>query len=233
MRTAILRISLLSTLALLSPISARAFSFARFFTLTPNQVKYLAAGAMVGQKVPVKFKFLPNPGVKGNPETGFDLQEARFSFTAVRLGNADSLVGVGHQKLRLFNFSFVLDTPIDGKSNLLSGSATTGELLGLLGANTGLYWGRESSGGTFSFASDFLDFPIDGEGDFHWALTDISPSLAAPGSNYRAFTAGMTGEFGFSKSPVANVPETSSLWLLVAGAAPFVWTATRRFRRAR
>src|SRR4051794_27884348 len=78
--------------------------FARFVSVLPGSVHYINGGALFAQKIPIRFKYLSAPGVKGTPATGFDVQDALFSFTAVRLGPADSLLGIGTQDLRLLNF---------------------------------------------------------------------------------------------------------------------------------
>src|ERR1051326_7669582 len=115
-RTGFLILAIFFTLA-----AAHAFPipFARFISSSPGSAKFLSLGALVGQKIPVKFKFLANPGVKGQPATGFGMQDAQLTFTALRLGNAESLLGMGSQDLRLYSFSIVRDTPLGGKTNLL------------------------------------------------------------------------------------------------------------------
>jgi len=207
--------------------------FARLSTTIPGLVHYLSPGIMIGTKIPAKFKYLPEPGTHGTPETGFGSEDASFSFTAARIGPADDLLGFGVQRLRLFSFSVTLETPIYGKSNLLSGTASGGELKGLLGSNAAVFQSNSADGASLSYSSDFLVFPNGDDAGLNWVLTGVSPSLAINGSNYRAFNASLTGDFDYGRAPLANVPEGSSFLLFVAGLLPVAWIVYWRRVQAR
>jgi hypothetical protein len=225
------------TTVCLAPLTIRSeaqlIPFARFSAVFPGTVHYFNGGALIAQKIPVRFKYLSAPGVKGTPATGFDVQDALFSFTAVRLGPVDSLLEIGTQPLRLYSFSFTLETPLNGRSNLLSGTASRGDLRGLLGASSALFQSRTDRGAAISYTSDFLDFAPFEPAELDWILTGITPSLALSGSNFRAFNAGITGGFSYGTSPIASVPEGSSLALFGTILLPLTWALRRGVRRAR
>lgn len=231
------RIAILCLLlfAMITPRSeAQLVPFARFSADFSGSVHYLNGGALVAHKIPVRFKYLSAPGVKGTPATGFDVQDALFSFTAVRLGPAESLLEIGTQPLRLYSFSITLETPLDGRSNLLSGTASSADLHGLLGSSTALFQSSTEKGASISYTSDFLDFPPVEPAELDWILTGITPSLATSGSNFRAFNAGIAAGFSYGTSPIASVPEGGTLQLFCTLILPLAWVCRRGgVRRAR
>lgn len=232
MRKAVASLVCIAILFSAQAANALFIPFAQFATEFPATASYLSAGILFGKNLPVRFKYLKAPGVKGKPATGFRVQDAHLTFTAFRLSNAQSLLGNGRQNMRLYNFAFTLDKPIDGKMNLLSGSASIGDLRGLLGSSTAAFQGSTDSGSSVAYTSDFLTF-AGTDADFTWALTGITPSLDIPSGNFRPFNAGLVGNFGYGSAPIASVPESGSLWLLCAGGVPLIWGLRRKIKRVR
>jgi hypothetical protein len=127
------------------------------------------------------------------------------------------------------NFSFILDTPVNGQSNLLSGT---------FGVNANISGGNNSGASTFSdssafgpnevvFSSSFISFPGVLEEDMSLAFSGMNPSFSRGLGNFLAnSTAQATGSFDANPVP-ESVPEPGSVFPMGAGLLGVVGFASR------
>jgi hypothetical protein len=150
-------------------------------------------------------------------------QQATLNFTSTANGPATS----GGGTLTEFisgNFSITLDTPFNGRSNLLSATFSNASISGGVGGNNATL---SFSTAAAIFTSSFVSFASPVEEDFSLSLTSVQPSFAMGLGGFIAnSTAVGTGTFDSNPPPVFT-PEPGSLFPMGAGLLGLAWFASR------
>ena len=156
--------------------------------------------------------------------------QAAFTFQGDTLASSPALLAgkVLDQDLANGTFSFIYSgasplrvwrtTYLPG-ANLLSGTVTNYDIFGKASATSGGVSGSTTSGSAIVFTSDFLDFTKTRQRDFAFALTSISPKLAAEsGAALRTFRSVAGGQFSASPQPkITAVPEPATWAMMLLG----------------
>ncbi len=147
-----------------------------------------------------------------------DLVE-QTSAAPLKVGTSDFLSSFTGQ------FSFTLQTPIKGLTNLLSGVEGLTDRTALFGINLGntasFSFTKASPGSLFS--SSFVTFSQNPSQNFSLPFSSVTPSIAVSGARLNPFTAAATGTFASDSAivkPLPNIivsPESSSATIFVLG----------------
>lgn len=131
------------------------------------------------------------------------------------------------------NLVVTANTPINGKTNLLSMLVSSGALV-KGSSTTATLGGTEGDGGadTVTFTSDFLNFAGTTVRDYSITNTAISPSLNSldPNGYMKTWLGTGTGNFSSDPAPQAFIPEPSTLGLLLVGGLIPLGAVVRRTR---
>jgi hypothetical protein len=131
--------------------------------------------------------------------------------------------GAGSIRVGMNNIlvQFIANTPVNGLTNLLTMSVTTGTLKGEVGDSTAALEGTQSATGAdiVNFDSDFLDFSgVSVNKNYAMSFSNVQPIVERESNNYfRSFTASGSGVFGSEPLPTTRVPEPGTLALLALG----------------
>jgi len=168
-------------------------------------------------------------GLSGPVSATFTLDLSSSTFDTLSNGNISESGFTG-------TFSIVLNTPVDGRTNLLSGSIGAGANLTLAGKNGGTSAGLSGStppDSSVTYTSAFTQFPDMTNDAFSLALSSVVPSFEDNGSGYLApFEAAGIGTFS-ADSPTSIVPTPEPISALLAGFGLGSLWAVRRAAEAR
>jgi hypothetical protein len=215
------------------PVSAQGpAQFASFTQATPLNVPFRfinsggdGSGSVFGLydaggtaiSIPVNFQFqIPN-------DYGTAVGEniaATMTMTSAVL-NPDDGAGRVNVDMQNINVVFTADTPVNGLTNLLTMSLTTGVLSGQPFTSTVSLEGTQSatSPDIVNFTSDFLDFSgVTINKNYSLSFSNVQPIVAREPNNYfRSFVSSGSGTFGSEPLPTNRVPEPGTLALLALG----------------
>ena len=197
----------------------------------------LSATSASGDTAPVYFSFLtPALASLAHLQATF-----RFTGTAPDGSPATSLAGLLAQPNLAGTFSFtyagLADLTADGHvyhtgANLLSGTFGGAYIAGPNNGSSGSTFDATSSGGSVSFASDFLTFMGVGDRSFSLSMTSIADPLnAGAGQSLDSFGAVSTGSFEAAiggGGGQGGVPEPASWALMILGFGVIGATLRRR-----
>jgi hypothetical protein len=114
-------------------------------------------------------------------------------------------------------FSILLNTPVDGMDNLLSGTITDTAGGGVL-SGTGGAAALSVSGADVNFTSDFISFEPSSFENLTFGFSSVTPGLTSDGEgSVASFTAAGTGTFASNPAPFVATPEPASMLLIGAG----------------
>lgn len=215
---------------LVSPAQAQLTTFANLHT-AGSALKFTNSGASstfgtnTGLAIPVTFTYY----VDNN--TG--LINTTIAATMTLTGHVTGGAGGFSQAMDNINMVVTADTPINGKTNLLSMLVSSGALAKGT-ATTATLGGTDGDGGTDTvvFTSDFLNFVGTTVRDYSITNTAISPSLTSldPNGYMKTWLGTGTGNFSSDPAPMAFIPEPSTLALLLMGGLIPLGAGVRRTR---
>ena len=125
----------------------------------------------------------------------------------------------------------LLDTPVNGMSNLLTVQFNAG-ILGMTGGSAPVFWGQDGlSGETVTFSSDFLNFNTTSGNAFSWEMTNATPPLQQGDGGFLASFAGNgLSSYSATTGMPTVVPEPGSFGLLLLGGVACAGLVRRRTR---
>jgi hypothetical protein len=182
---------------------------------------------------PVTFDYTPGSiaGPLGNQLTG-DLAAHVFLSATTSTPAATGFGGLlFDQPINSGTIQILLDTPINGHSDLLTVTFTNADIAGFSG--TPAFSAQDGSGTTtLTYSSDFLNFGGTTTGNNFQTTMFANLSLGA-GNFLSDFAANGISTFGFDNAnlSVNAVPEPSSIVLLCLGAITSTAVARRRVRK--
>jgi hypothetical protein len=140
--------------------------------------------------------------------------------------------GITHSDVQPFMsgmFAINLVTPVNGMTNLLSGTLGSALLFGKQGGSIANLTAQNDPppGDNLVFASDFIKLSNAAENSLAWALTNITPKLGITGDFLNPFKASGTGSFQYSPVPEPGTLALAGVALPLLGLA---WLR-RRLRR--
>jgi len=228
-----------AALGLAVPTFALPVTFAQFDQTNPGQSFVFTNNNLSGSNleltatVPVDFEYLVPNG------TG-TLAPTTIKATLVMTAIASPAVVVGTNVIEPYSsvsMTFTANTPIGGKTNLLTVvSTTTGTLTSKLNANSASLNGDSGGGDIVTFTSDFLNFGSTVTRDYDLSFSSLNPHMAiANGSGHTtahfpvSFTTSGTGTFGSDPAPTFGAPEPSpALALLIGAGLTLLFVRTRK-----
>lgn len=196
-------------------------------TNNPSQIQFLSqlqsepAGSFVTSAIPVNFFYsVPNGYASLNGLTT-DPIAATLTLTSQAAGNSIVGGGLALQQLQAISITITANTPVNGLSNLLTMSLSTGKLFGTDGGAAATLQGSEVSGDTVTFSSDFVN--TDGQNSYNISITGANPNFSQGSNNFiQAFDANATGSFTAS----VVIPEPASI--LFFSALPILGIVRRK-----
>jgi hypothetical protein len=126
-----------------------------------------------------------------------------------------------NQQINNVQMSITANTAVNGKTNLLSMTNSTGRLADpfLGGSGAANFLGSTSSGSVVGFSSDFLNFSNTTARAFNFALNSVTPVTNVNANGYMdTFISSGVGNFASNPAPFAVVPEPGTLGLLALPA---------------
>ena len=222
----------LAFMGLASLASAAPVTFGQFTEVNGSNAFHFnnnVASASFVAATPVNFSF---SNVSGLPVELQGIQGATLTLTASTTTAATApTASTLRQRFDTFVHSIVRNSPIDGKSNLLTVDLTPAAINGakaaLAGSKNGgaaQLAGGTGAGLTVAFTSDFVDFSDSEVRDIALSFSSVTPHLLKSGHFLKTFTAAGTGTFSADVAPtfIPSIPEPASLSLLVAAAGLLV-----------
>ncbi len=140
-----------------------------------------------------------------------------------------------NQQINNIQMSITANTAVNGKTNLLRMTNSTGRLADpfLGGSGAANFLGSTSSGSVVGFSSDFLNFSNTTARAFNFALNSVTPVTNLNANGYMdTFISSGVGNFASNPAPQATVPEPGTLGLLALTALPAVVGLRLRRRKA-
>jgi hypothetical protein len=169
--------------------------------------------------IPITFKY--------KVANGYGLINTDVAGTMTLTANVTSTPGGFAQQMNGVTMSINANTPLNGKTNLLTMTGT-GRLTSFDTADTANFGGNTNSGFIVGYTSDFLDFSATTARSFNFALNSLTPQASLNGNGYMdPFTASGLGNFAANPSPIA-IPEPGSLALLALATLPVAALVRRR-----
>ncbi|MCX6366341.1 MAG: PEP-CTERM sorting domain-containing protein [Armatimonadetes bacterium] len=153
---------------------------------------------------------------------------AKMTLSATVGAVTDDLGGTLRQSLTSITMTYTADTPVNGKTNLLTIVANAGGtpgrrggfLIGTDGGSTASFTGSQNgaTGDSVTMTSDFLLFNNTTRRDYSLSLNALTPDFTLNVNGYlNNFTADATGTFATNPAPQATIPEPATLALLGLG----------------
>lgn len=137
------------------------------------------------------------------------------------------LGGFRNQPMTNITMTFTANTPVNGKTNLLTivanagGTTSGGSLFGANASSTANFAGSQNggTGDSVTMTSDFLSFTSTTQRDYSLSLNAATPNFSLNGNGYlNSFTADGTGTFASDPAPFSSfVPEPASLVFVLLG----------------
>jgi hypothetical protein len=184
-------------------------------------------------KTAVNFSF---SNVSGLPVELQGVQTATLNLTAATTTPVTSIGSTLRQRFDTFVLSITLDTPINGKSNLLTADltpdsgATKPALSGANLSGAATLAGGTGAGLTVLFTSDFVDFSTSTTRDAALGFSSVNFAIMQVGDFLADFTAAGSGSFSADGQPsfTPPVPEPATIALLAMGSGLVVRRRPRK-----
>lgn len=125
------------------------------------------------------------------------------------------------------NFSIMRNTPVNGKTNLLSGTFGTAVLSGAPNGTSATFSDSSITDAGFALTSSFISFPNVSQEDFSIALSFGSPTVFKQGPGNFIANAIASGSGISDSNPVPQaLPEPSSVFPMGTGLLGLAWFAS-------
>jgi hypothetical protein len=167
------------------------------FTNTGSSSNFLVTGS-----IPVAFTYL----VPNAYDPTFTTTAGTMTFSSIVSSKAVTVGSLIDQPMDDVNFVITADSPKGGKTDLLTLTTSTGDLVGKTGTTEPSLSGDTGTGDTVTFSSDFLDFTNVTEEAYNFSFTLSKGDLFTLNSNKYVNTFTSVGSGNFSSDPIPTIP---------------------------
>ena len=180
--------------------------------------------SLTSASIPVTFRY--------KVENGYGGINADIPAMMTLTSNVTGAAGGFIQQMNNISLTITANTPVNGRTNLLSMGAT-GRLNAIEdGSDIASFGGNTRNTYTVGFSSDFLNFANTTDRSFNFAFNSLTPQASVNGNGYlNTFNSSGLGNFASNPAPQSTVPEPSALGLLGLVGAPALLTLRRRGQR--